>query len=140
MPEVGRFLRARLSHTRHCGSLPAIAMNVLLHPLVVLLGTQLVYTCSDFMGRYYMKKYGFDLGTFTSGWFWAYQAIRQVAMCGQLYIFAHVPLGKTMALLGATSIVLSNVLGLLFLKEMLSPVGYVGVALAVAAILVLALR
>lgn len=110
------------------------------HPLVVLLGTQLLYTCSDFMGRYYMKRHGFDLGMVTSGWFWAYQGIRQVAMFGQLYIFAHVPLGKTMALLGATSIVLSNVLGLLFLKEMLSPVGYVGVGLAVAAILVLAFR
>lgn len=116
-------------------------MNALaVHPLVILLGTQLLYTCSDFMGRYFMKKYGFDLGMLTSGWFWGYQAIRQVAMFGQLYVFAHIPLGKTMALLGATSIVLSNILGFLFLREALSPIAYAGVGLAVAAILVMALR
>jgi uncharacterized membrane protein len=45
-----------------------------------------------------------------------------------------------MALLGATSIVLSNVLGFFFLRESLSPVAYLGVALAVAAILVMSLR
>lgn len=116
-------------------------MNALaIHPLVILLGTQLLYTASDFMARYYMKKYGFDLAMVTTGWFWLYQAIRQVAMFGQLYVFAHIPLGKTMALLGATSIVLSNVLGFLFLREALSPIAYAGVGLAVAAILVMALR
>jgi drug/metabolite transporter (DMT)-like permease len=45
-----------------------------------------------------------------------------------------------MALLGALSIVLSNVLGFLFLREVLSPVAYLGVALAVIAILVMAFR
>lgn len=115
-------------------------MSAPVHPLVVLLGTQVLYTGTDFMGRYYMKKYGFDTAMLTTAWFWIYQAVRQVAMFGQLYIFAHIPLGKSMALLGATSIVFSNVLGLLFLKEMLSPIGYLGVGLAVAAILVLAFR
>jgi multidrug transporter EmrE-like cation transporter len=111
-----------------------------IHPLIILLGTQLLYTTSDFMGRYYMKTHGFDAGMLTSGWFWGYQLIRQIAMFGQLYVFAHIPLGKTMALLGATSIILSNVLGFLFLREALSPIAYLGVALAVAAILVMALR
>lgn len=110
------------------------------HPLLLVLGTQLLYTSSDFMGRYFMKRYGFDVSMLTSGWFWGYQAIRQVAMFGQLYVFAQIPLGKTMALFGATSIVLSNALGFLFLKEVLSPVAYGGVALAVIAILVMAFR
>lgn len=110
------------------------------HPLLIVLGTQLIYTASDFMGRYFMKRYGFSFAMLASGWFWGYQAIRQVAMFGQLYVFAHVPLGKTMALFGATSIILSNVLGILFLREVLSPVAYGGVALAVMAILVMAFR
>lgn len=110
------------------------------HPMWVLLGTQVLYTSTDFMARYYMKKYGFDWSLLGAAWFWIYQAIRQVAMFGQLYIFAYVPLGRTMALLGATSIVLSNILGFLFLKEVLSPLGYAGVVLAVCAILVLAFR
>ncbi len=114
--------------------------SLALHPLVVLLGTQVLYTTSDFMGRFFMRKYGFDAGMLTSGWFWGYQAIRQIAMFGQLYVFAHIPLGKTMALLGASSIVLSNVLGFLFLREVLTPAAYAGVILAVAAILVMAFR
>lgn len=111
-----------------------------MHPLVILVGTQLLYTTSDFMGRFFMRKYGFEWSMWTAGWFWTYQAIRQVAMMGQLYVFAHIPLGKTMALFAATSIVLSNILGVLFLKEILSPMAYLGVALAVAAILVLAFK
>lgn len=106
----------------------------------VLLGTQVLYTLSDFMGRYFMSRHGFNATLLTSAWFWGYQLIRQVAMFGQLYLFAHVPLGKTMALMAAASVVLSNVAGFLFLAERLSPVGYVGVALAVCAILVMALR
>ncbi|HMP75830.1 MAG TPA: hypothetical protein PKE12_05990 [Kiritimatiellia bacterium] len=110
------------------------------HPLIILLGTQLLFTTSDFMGRYYMKKYGFDVSMLATPWFWIFQAIRQVALFGQLYVFANIPLGKTMALFGATSIILSNVLGILFLREMLSPTAYIGVGLAVAAILVMAFR
>jgi multidrug transporter EmrE-like cation transporter len=108
--------------------------------LLVLLGTQVLYTTSDFMGRYFMKRYGFNAALLTSAWFWCYQAIRQVAMFGQLYMFANVSLGKTMALFAATSVVLSNVAGFLFLAERLSPLGYVGVTLAVCAILVMAFR
>jgi multidrug transporter EmrE-like cation transporter len=108
--------------------------------LLVVLATQVIYSGSDFMGRYYMTKYGFHGATFLSPWFLWYQAIRQVAMFGQLYVFAYVPLGKTMALMGASSIIISNVLGLLFLREMLSPLAYGGVVLAVIAILILAFR
>jgi len=108
--------------------------------LLILIGTQLVYSISDFMGRYYMTKHGFHTASFLMPWFLWYQLIRQVAMFGQLYVFAVMPLGKTMALLGATSIVISNVLGFLFLKEMLSPVAYIGVMMAVIAILIMAFR
>jgi uncharacterized membrane protein len=108
--------------------------------LLVLIATQVVYSLSDFMGRYYMARHGWHLETFLTGWFLLYFVIRQVAMFGQLYVFAYLPLGKTMALLGASSIVISNFLGLLFLKEMLSPLAYGGVTLAVIAFLVLALR
>ena len=108
--------------------------------LLILVGMQLVYSISDFMGRYYMAKHGFHAASFFMPWFLWYQIIRQIAMFGQLYIFACVPHGKTMALMGATSIVISNVLGFLFLKELLSPIAYVGVTLAVIAILIMAFR
>jgi uncharacterized membrane protein len=76
----------------------------------------------------------------TSAWFWGYQLVRQVAMFGQLYIFANIPLGKTMALLGALSIVLANGMGFLFLKEVLTPAAYAGVSLAIIAFLLMAFR
>jgi len=86
-----------------------------------------------------MTKQGFKLSTFLTGWFLIYFVIRTIAMFGQLYIFTTVELGKTMALFGAISIILSNLLGLLILKEVL-PVGvYVGVSVAVVAFLILAI-
>lgn len=108
--------------------------------LPVLIATQLIYSISDFMGRAYMAKHGFHAAAFLSWWFLWYQLIRQVAMFGQLYIFACVPLGKTMAMLAAASIVLSNLLGFLFLKEVLTLPAYAGVFLAVTAVLVMAFR
>ena len=108
--------------------------------LLILIGMQLVYSISDFMGRYYMVKHGFHAASFFMPWFLWYQVIRQIAMFGQLYIFAVMPLGKTMAMMGAASIVISNILGILFLKEMLSPLAYIGVTLAVIAILIMAFR
>jgi hypothetical protein len=107
---------------------------------LVVIGTQLVYSASDFMGRYYMGKQGFHLATFWSPWFLGYQIIRQVAMFGQLYVFANMPLGKTMAMLGAMSILASNALGYLFLREVLSPMAYAGVTLAVIALLIMAFK
>jgi len=108
--------------------------------LLILLGTQVIYSITDFMGRYYMVKYGFRLASFFSAWFAVYFAVRMVATFGQLYVFAHIPLGKTMALLAASSIIISNILGFLFLKEVLTGPAYAGVFLAVTAMLVMAFR
>ncbi len=112
----------------------------MIRAMTILIGTQLLYSISDFMGRLYMVKHGFRLASFFTAWFAAYFVIRLLAMFGQLYVFAHLPLGKTMALLAAASIVLSNILGLLFLKEVLSPTAYGGVMLAILAMLLLAAR
>ena len=108
-------------------------------PLLVLIGTQVVFTCSDLLGRAYMRKMGFQLSTFLTPWFLLYFALRQVAMFMQLYVFAYVSLGKTIAVLAAAAIFFSNIFGYLFLQEVLQPAGYVGVSLALAAVLVLAL-
>ena len=108
-------------------------------PLITIIGTQLLFTISDLLARTYMPKQGFGLATFLSGWFLAYFSIRIIAMFGQLYVFTAIDLGKTMALFGATSIVLANLLGFLVLKEVLSPGVYIGVTLAAIAFVVLAL-
>ena len=89
------------------------------------------------MGRYYMSRYGFTLSTFTSLWFLVYMLIRIPATFGQLYIFSQMELGRTMALFGAASIVLSTVLAFLLFREVVTPTQYVGITLAILAFLVL---
>ncbi|VAW32684.1 hypothetical protein MNBD_CPR01-542 [hydrothermal vent metagenome] len=107
--------------------------------IVIIVGAQLLFTTSDLLARIYMPQQGFVLATFLSGWFLSYFLIRTIAMFGQLYIFTAIELGKTMALFGAASIILANILGFLVLKEVLSTGAYIGITLAVIAFMVLAL-
>ena len=109
-------------------------------PVLILIGTQCLFTLSDLMGRTFMARYGFKLSTFLSLWFLVYLILRQLATFGQVYVFAHIQLGKTMALFGAVSIVLSNLIGLLYLGERMSSGSYLGVCLALFAFLAMAFR
>lgn len=111
-----------------------------MYPSLVVVGTQLLFTASDILARIFMKKFGFTIDAFFHPWFGVYFLIRIVAMFGQLYVFSVVPLGKTMAMFGAVSIVIANVVGLLLLKEVLSPIEYAGVTVAVFGFIILAFR
>jgi multidrug transporter EmrE-like cation transporter len=64
---------------------------------------------------------------------------RTIATFGQLYVLATIPIGRTMALFGATSITVVNLLGVLLLGEVLSVSSYVGVSLAVLSFVVMAI-
>ena len=86
-----------------------------------------------------MKQDGFTASTFVSWWFLIYMAIRMIGTIGQLYIFSNTEVGKTLALFGAFSLILVNIGGVLFLGEVLPLKAYVGVMLAIAAVVVLAL-
>ena len=107
--------------------------------IIIIIRTQLIFTISDLLARAYMPKHGFTAASFISAWFLAFVVLRIAGTLGQLYIFTSVELGKTMALFGAVSIVLANVLGFLVLKEVLSPGAYIGVSLAIVAFIVLAI-
>ena len=65
--------------------------------------------------------------------------IRIPATFGQLYLFTQMNLGKTMALFGAVSIILSTGLAFLLFQETVTPAQYVGITLAILAILTLTL-
>jgi multidrug transporter EmrE-like cation transporter len=107
--------------------------------ILILIITQGLYTTADIIARMNMRGEGsFAISNFLSLWFLIYSLIRIVATFAQLYIFSVVPLGKTMALFGAVSIVLSNILGIFILKEALSIPAYIGVSLAIMAFFVLA--
>lgn len=113
------------------------AVSWLKSPIVVVIATQALFTIGDLMARANMRKHGFTAAAFLNLTFVAYFAIRQIAMFGQLFILATVPIGKTMALFGAVSIILANVLGVLLLGDLLSLRSYAGIALAVLAVTVM---
>lgn len=115
------------------------APSFLKSPLLVVIGTQLLFTIGDLVARANMRKHGFTAAAFLNLTFLAYLVSRQIATVGQLYVLATVPIGKTMALFGAGSIVLANVLGVLLLGDVLSPRSYAGIVLAVLAFTVMSL-
>lgn len=105
--------------------------------ILIIIITQLLFTGSDLLARFNMTKYGFKFSAFIDLVF-TLLYYQKCIMFGQLYIFTTIELGKTMALFGAISIILSNLLGFLILKEVL-PLGvYIGVSFAVVAFLILA--
>ena len=108
-------------------------------PTTVVVATQLLFTIGDLMARANMRKHGFTAAAFLNLSFLFYIVSRQVATVGQLYVLASVPLGKTMALFGAGSIVLANVLGVLLLGDLLSARSYAGITLAVLAFIVMSI-
>jgi multidrug transporter EmrE-like cation transporter len=114
-------------------------LSFLKSPSVIVVGTQLVFTIGDLMARANMRKHGFTAAAFLNLSFLVYLASRQLATVGQLYVLATVPIGKTMALFGAGSIVLGNVLGVLLLGDLLSARSYAGIALAIVAFSVMSL-
>ncbi len=114
-----------------------VCMTWIRSPLLIIVATQLLFTTGDLIARANMRHSPFSASTFLSWWFLLYFLIRQVAMFGQLYVFSALQIGKTMALFSATSIVLVNVLGFLFLGEILSLQAYLAIGLVVLAFIVM---
>jgi hypothetical protein len=106
-------------------------------PTVIIVATQLLFSAGDLLARANMRKHGFTAAAFLKLWFIVYITSRQIATIGQLYILASVPIGRTMALFGAASIVLANLLGVLLLGDFMSLRSYAGIALAVLAFTVM---
>ena len=110
----------------------------MIRPEIVVVTSQVLFSLKDLLARYYMERLGFTADAFLHPWFAGFIALQVVAMTGQLYVLANVELGKTMALFGATSIAVANMLGFLLLGEVLTVWEYTGVAVAVVAFLILA--
>jgi len=115
-----------------------LPMNI--NPIFIVICTQILFSTSDILARYNMKGAEFSVTSFFSTWFVVYFLIRQIAMFGQLYVFANIELGKTAALFAMSSILIANIIGLVFLKEVLSTKEYIGISIALIAFLVLATR
>jgi len=109
-----------------------------MNPILILLFSQLVFSFGDLCARWYLGKYGFTAATILTPAFVVLVLIHLCALMLQFYVLSQVQLGKTMALFGMTSILISNILGFFLLHEILSPIAYVGVVVALCAFLILA--
>jgi uncharacterized membrane protein len=107
--------------------------------LATVIGSQLLFTAGDLLARKHIKG-DFTLANLLTGWFGAYVLLRTFATLGQLYVLSVIDLGKAMALFGAASVMIANLLGWLVLEEVLTPTAYVGIGLAVLALLVMSSR
>jgi hypothetical protein len=108
-------------------------------PLVVVIVSQLLFTAGDLLARAHIKG-NFTIANLLTGWFVVYLLLRTAGTFGQLYVLSSVELGKTMALFGAASVMIANVLGWLVLQEVLPPITYVGIGLAVLALAIMGWR
>lgn len=108
-----------------------------MYAILILLVSQGLYSWSDFLARSAMKEYGFSTKAFFSSWFLLYLFIHFFAMLGQLYAFANFSLGKTSLLFAALSIIMANLLGLLFLGESITLPVYIACSLILVALIIL---
>lgn len=115
-----------------------IGVSFLKSPAFIVIASQLLFSISDYLGARAMKAQGFTLANFFSWWFLSYTVIRQIAVIGQLYVYATGGLGRTVALFGAGSIIIGNLIAVLLLQEILKPHEYIGISVAILAFLVLA--
>ena len=108
-------------------------------PIIVLIGTQLLFSIAGLLARTHMPKQDFVLASFLSWWFALFFLMNIIGIFGLMYVLTKIELGKSMALLGATSIIFANILGFLVLEEVLTLGSYIGISLAILAFITLAL-
>jgi len=109
-------------------------------PIIVILVTQLIYSSTDLLARAHLRGATFGPASFLQAWFIWYAVIRVASTVAQFYVFSKLDLGKTDTLFALAAIVFANILGLLFLKEVLSVKDYIGVVLAIIALVILSIK
>ena len=122
---------------RNCPSWTVCSRLLRVHPVVVVVASQLLFTAGDLLARAKMRQLGFHTEAFLSWWFLGYLSVRTVATFGQLWVLSQVVLSRSMAFFSAASLVLSTVLSVVVLREGLTVKTAVGVVLAILALVVL---
>jgi len=95
---------------------------------------QAAYSASDVMRKLIMHGRPFDFGLLRSVPFLFSFVIAIAGFVLQLYVLRNFELSKTIIILATTAIILSALLGMIFFNEKISIYGWIGVVLAVAAI------
>ena len=108
--------------------------------IIVILITQLIFSITDLLARGHLRSTNLGVHSFLQPWFVAYAIIRIASTGAQFYVFTKIDLGKTVTLFSVAGIIFANILGVLFLKEILSPKDYIGVILAIISLIILSIK
>lgn len=92
----------------------------------------------DTILRTHFKMAEFDISRLLSWWLIAYGLIKMTTIAIWLFLLSKFALGRLAAIYGISSMLLTNVVGIVFLREILSVQQYVGLLLAVIALALLA--
>ena len=96
---------------------------------------QLCYTLGDVMRKVVLGKLGLTFKIAGSGVFWLAFVVSGLGFLIQLYAFSRYELSRTVIFLGVFAVIMSTVVGVLYLKERLNVYTYIGIGFAVMAII-----
>ena len=102
--------------------------------IILIVLAQALYSAGDLARKAILHGQDFDLNLLKSLPLWLTMVLSSVAFVIQLFVLKHYDLSRTITILASCAIVFSVALGVLFFKEKFSPINYLGVVLAVAAV------
>ena len=111
-----------------------------MNAIIVILITQLIFSITDLLARGHLRSTNLGAASFLQPWFIWYAIIRVLTTGAQFYVFTKIDLGKTITLFSVAAIVFANILGVLFLREVLSTKDYIGVVLAIISLVILSIK
>lgn len=106
---------------------------------LIMLAAQAFYSLSDLLKKIALRDLAFP-AALANPKFLAVSAIALVGMLIQMYALSRYELSRTTIYLGVFALILTPVLGVLVLHEKLSPVNWVGVGLAIVAVVLVNLK
>ncbi len=103
--------------------------------LILIVLAQVLYSAGDMARKAILHGQDFDWRLILSLPLWLTMALSTVAFVIQLFVMKHYDLSRTITILACCAIVFSVALGVVFFKEKFNLVNYLGVALAVVAVI-----
>ncbi|OGL78898.1 hypothetical protein A3F28_02215 [Candidatus Uhrbacteria bacterium RIFCSPHIGHO2_12_FULL_57_11] len=101
---------------------------------------QVFYTLADSLQKYVLKGRGFSWQTLTSVKFLLTLIPAGIGFIILMYALSKMDISKTIILLGVFGVVLAAASGVIFFHDKLSWVNYLGIAFAIAAIILVNIR
>lgn len=106
-----------------------------LHIFVAVL-SQFAFTASGLLFRYNFLDEG-HAQIMSSWWLWSCVGLQALGVAGMFFVFTRSNVGMTFALMSAVGILLASIIGALWIGDAMSTKQIAGVALAVAAIILM---